>query len=543
MLSVPFFGRIFFFFFKVHVHPFFSKRECRTFHICSILSSYSILWPSVTLPFGGEQRYRLITCTVLCCVSERILFSLIKTTTATKQHTPNVSHKESILYHTAVATEHLLRAGQGTQVVEGGDSAHCYFYSHQRFTSILVSSIMATTTGKCVGEYVLGEKLGEGTFGAVFRATHTNTGELVAIKQLSRSRVMQSNMVTQFRREIDFMRLIDSPYAVKFHRILVTSNNFYVVMALVDGPDMSKLLERPVGGGSSSSSPSASPPVVDPSAANANATNRATARPLMEKVALPEAQARLYFAQLLAGVAYLHRRGIAHRDLKPANLLLDRATDTVKIADFGLANTQDPSEIVGVLRTACGTALYVAPEVIGAENTAGYNGHRADMWGCGVILYEMITGRFPFEDGLLMRQTVILQKIRAGVYSTRGLPAGALDIISRLLVLDPARRATAAELLSHPWLLSGGSSVGGDNDDDDDGDDDLLMGVGGGRRRVGRGGGGGCGGAVDREASATAAVNARIQRIALEVRGQPLSPVPQPDRSEEEVAGAVVMLS
>jgi 5'-AMP-activated protein kinase catalytic alpha subunit len=88
----------------------------------------------------------------------------------------------------------------------------------------------------------------------------------------------------------------------------------------------------------------------------------------------------------------LHQNGIVHRDLKPENLLLDGKNDHLKIIDFGLSNMYKNKEL---LKTACGSPCYAAPEMIAGKK---YNGLQVDIWSCGVILYAMICGYLPFED-------------------------------------------------------------------------------------------------------------------------------------------------
>ena len=91
------------------------------------------------------------------------------------------------------------------------------------------------------------------------------------------------------------------------------------------------------------------------------------------------------------GIEYLHRVGIAHRDLKPENLLLDQENN-LKIVDFGLSNKYRPGEL---LRTACGSPCYAAPEMIIGRS---YRGLDVDIWSSGVTLYAMLVGCLPFED-------------------------------------------------------------------------------------------------------------------------------------------------
>lgn len=110
---------------------------------------------------------------------------------------------------------------------------------------------------------------------------------------------------------------------------------------------------------------------------------------------LEEAAARIYFQQLVDGVAYCHERGVCHRDLKPENLLLD-AAGRLKISDFGLSCLPEAKgRSMAALRTTCGTPNYVAPEVLRGE---GYDGRAADVWSVGCILYVLVAGSLPFDE-------------------------------------------------------------------------------------------------------------------------------------------------
>jgi carbon catabolite-derepressing protein kinase len=100
------------------------------------------------------------------------------------------------------------------------------------------------------------------------------------------------------------------------------------------------------------------------------------------------------FQQLMSGVDYSHRFKIVHRDLKPENVLLDDELN-VKIADFGLSNRTEDGVF---MQTSCGSPNYAAPEVI---HGLRYTGPEIDVWSCGVILYVMLCGRLPFEDGIV----------------------------------------------------------------------------------------------------------------------------------------------
>ena len=106
---------------------------------------------------------------------------------------------------------------------------------------------------------------------------------------------------------------------------------------------------------------------------------------------MKEKEACRFFQQIIAGVEYISRLNIVHWDLKPENLLLDY-DKSIKLVDFGLSNTYKLGEL---LKTACGSPCYAAPEMIAGKK---YHGANVDIWSCGVILFALICGYLPFED-------------------------------------------------------------------------------------------------------------------------------------------------
>eukprot|EP01027_Heterolobosea_sp_BB2_P014075 GEZU01020255.1.p1 GENE.GEZU01020255.1~~GEZU01020255.1.p1 ORF type:complete len:481 (-),score=102.38 GEZU01020255.1:218-1660(-) len=134
---------------------------------------------------------------------------------------------------------------------------------------------------------------------------------------------------------------------------------------------------------------------------------------------------------------------VVHRDLKPENLLLDSELN-VKIADFGLSNIMEDGDF---LKTSCGSPNYAAPEVISGKL---YAGPEVDVWSCGVILYALLCGRLPFDEESIPS---LFRKIKEGIYSIPNhLSEGSRDLIQRILVVDPLKRASIAEIRAHPWF-------------------------------------------------------------------------------------------
>ncbi|OQR99730.1 serine/threonine protein kinase [Achlya hypogyna] len=194
-----------------------------------------------------------------------------------------------------------------------------------------------------------------------------------------------------------------------------------------------------------------------------------------------EATARLYFKQLISGVAFCHGAGVCHRDLKPENLLLadNEENSTLKIADFGLSAIFSIAEDFGNghmgqsirrLRSVVGSPHYVAPEVL-QDTGQGYDGAKADAWSSGIILYAMLAGSLPFGKDLL--KCIRYEKFKKWSFATKYnddaedpanevefpdwfFPAhftqDAKSLISQLIYPEPCLRLSVDEAMSHRWV-------------------------------------------------------------------------------------------
>ncbi|KAH7841024.1 hypothetical protein Vadar_024607 [Vaccinium darrowii] len=257
------------------------------------------------------------------------------------------------------------------------------------------------------GKYEMGRFLGKGTFAKVYYGKKLDSNDSVAIKVISKDQVNKQGMMDQIQREISVMRLVRHPNVVEIKEIMATKTKIYFIMEYVKGGE------------------------------------------LFTKVArgkLREDLARKYFQQLIAAVDYCHSRGVSHRDLKPENLLLDENGD-LKVSDFGLSALPEQQRIDGLLHTQCGTPAYVAPEVLRKK---GYDGAKADIWSCGVILYVLLSGYLPFQDQNLMN---MYKKIfKAEFDFPPWISPDARRLISKLLVADPNRRIAIPAIMRVPWF-------------------------------------------------------------------------------------------
>ncbi|KAJ8627242.1 hypothetical protein MRB53_020549 [Persea americana] len=262
-----------------------------------------------------------------------------------------------------------------------------------------------------VGKYELGRTLGEGTFAKVKFARNSETGENVAIKIIDKEKLLKHKMIEQIKREISTMKLIKHPNVIQMHEVMASKTKIYIVMEFVTGGE------------------------------------------LYEKIAtqgrLKEDEARKYFQQLINAVDYCHSRGVFHRDLKPENLLLD-TSGVLKVSDFGLSALPEQVRGNGMLYTTCGTPNYVAPEVI---NNKGYDGAKADLWSCGVILYVLMAGYLPFEESNLM--SLYKKIIEADFTCPLWFSTSAKKLIKRILDPNPLTRISVPEIIENAWFKKG----------------------------------------------------------------------------------------
>ncbi|CAJ2667877.1 unnamed protein product [Trifolium pratense] len=166
-----------------------------------------------------------------------------------------------------------------------------------------------------------------------------------------------------------------------------------------------------------------------------------------------EDEARYFFQQLISGVSYCHSMEICHRDLKLENTLLDGSSSPqLKICDFGYSKS---SVLHSQPKSTVGTPAYIAPEVLSRRE---YDGKVADVWSCGVTLYVMLVGGYPFEDPddpRNFRKTI--ERILRVHYSIPGyvrVSKDCRDLLSQIFVANPEKRITIPEIKKHPWFLN-----------------------------------------------------------------------------------------
>ncbi|KAI4934006.1 uncharacterized protein J4E92_003676 [Alternaria infectoria] len=282
-----------------------------------------------------------------------------------------------------------------------------------------------------IGPWQLGRTIGRGGCSRVRLVRHSVTGQYGAAKIISKATAEKvralslANLIAEqesslypdgkvipfgLEREICIMKLLDHPNIVRLYDIWENRDELYLIMEFVEGGELFSYIHEQHG--------------------------------------LIEIHAVHIFRQIIAALIYCHRINIHHRDLKPENILLDRDTMNVKLVDFGMAALQP---IGKKLTTPCGSPHYAAPEVI---KTTSYDGGKADVWSCGVILFVLLTGTPPFNySGDERDLKHLFRDIAAARYvMPDSISREAQDLIGKILVADPNRRISIDEIWDHPFL-------------------------------------------------------------------------------------------
>ncbi|PWY98950.1 Pkinase-domain-containing protein, partial [Testicularia cyperi] len=278
------------------------------------------------------------------------------------------------------------------------------------------------------GNYLLLQTLGEGEFGKVKLGVHKEWGEEVAVKLIKRDKVAATGAplaidesqkdpakMSKVEREIQVLKDVRHPNIVRLYEVIESDRYIGIVLEYASGGELFDHI-------------------------------------LAHKYLKEEHACRL-FAQLISGVSYLHQKKIIHRDLKLENLLLDRNRNVI-ITDFGFANNFEDRRD-DLMATSCGSPCYAAPELVVQDGL--YAGSAVDVWSCGVILYAMLAGYLPFDDDPanpdgdninLLYKYILATPLSFPEYIT----AEPRDLLSKMLVPDPTRRATLEQVMQHSWL-------------------------------------------------------------------------------------------
>ncbi|KAJ7725284.1 CAMK/CAMKL/Kin4 protein kinase [Mycena maculata] len=268
------------------------------------------------------------------------------------------------------------------------------------------------------GPYLLLQTLGEGEFGKVKLGLHSQWGEEVAVKLIRKGNVENSAVrMSKVEREIEVLRTLKHPNIVRLYDVIETDKYIGIIIEYASGGE---LFDH-----------------------------------ILAHRYLRERDASKLFSQLISGVWYIHQKKIVHRDLKLENLLLDRHRNVI-ITDFGFANRFE-HRADDLMQTSCGSPCYAAPELVISEGL--YVGSAVDIWSCGVILYAMLAGYLPFDDDPANPDGDNINLLYKYIVNTplafpEYISDEARDLLKMMLVPDPRKRASLANVMQHPWLAA-----------------------------------------------------------------------------------------
>ena len=259
---------------------------------------------------------------------------------------------------------------------------------------------LTTTTFRQVGRYQILERLGKGAMATVYKAYDPGIDRTLAIKFLNPDLCVEEEQRTRFLREAKAAGGLAHPNIVTIYDVGEIDDRPYIAMELLDGETLSEAIKPGAG--------------------------------------LPDRDVTIIASQLARALDYAHSKGIFHRDIKPSNIIRLKGSDTVKVTDFGIAHLGGGDHQQTRAGTVLGTPHYMSPEQAMGEKVDG----RSDLFSVGVVMYQLLTGRVPFEAASLVTLANMIAKEQpTPIAKLRGDTAPALRrIVERCLKKEPAKR-------------------------------------------------------------------------------------------------------
>jgi serine/threonine protein kinase len=287
---------------------------------------------------------------------------------------------------------------------EHSDSPHALEHPHLRIDDV----------------YTMGELLGAGQVGRVYRAAHRGTGEPVAIKVIDKAKFQArlSSLRRTATREIQVLTKFDMahPHIVRMRAVVETTDWLYIVMELLEGGALQDNIEA--------------------------------------RAHYSEQDAAEVMRRLGSTLDFLHRQGLAHRDIKPENIICGATHTDIKLADFGFV-TMHGDKGSATFRSTVGTPMFMAPEIVDMRAQPGGYTNAVDMWSAGVLLYYMLSGTLPF-DQLMPREMAIRRENLGNTALAEPrwdhISSDAKDLVRQMLRYDASERLRAPSIVSHPWV-------------------------------------------------------------------------------------------
>ena len=260
-----------------------------------------------------------------------------------------------------------------------------------------------------LSNYEIKETIGAGSFSVVKLGINKFTKEKIAIKILRKKEMQREEDKSRLEREINILKKLHHINIIKIFKIEEEQNKCFMIMEYCENRDLFNYI--------------------------------------VAHQKLSEEETAYFFYQLINGLDYIHHNNIVHRDLKPENLLLSKG-NILKIIDFGISCYYFPKK--KLLSTPCGSPHYASPEMVLGNK---YSGRKIDIWSCGIIIYVMICGYLPFEapSSMLLFRKIVECKVDYPDF----VSDDAIDIMNKILEVDPYKRINIEQIKKHPFYLKG----------------------------------------------------------------------------------------
>ncbi|KAF8558280.1 kinase-like protein [Imleria badia] len=274
-------------------------------------------------------------------------------------------------------------------------------------SSHAISPGKGSGASKLLNDYQLGDSLGKGAFGQVYRALNWATGETVAVKEIQLSNIPKGEL-GQIMSEIDLLKNLYHPNIVKYKGFVKTREYLYIILEFCENGSLHNICKR------------------------------------FGK--FPENLVAVYIRQVLEGLVYLHDQGVIHRDIKGANILTNK-DGCVKLADFGVASSTTTGAVSD--DAVVGSPYWMAPEVIEQSGATT----ASDIWSVGCVVIELLEGKPPYH--FLDPMPALFRIVQD---DCPPIPEGASPIVKDFLLhcfqKDSNLRISAKKLLRHPWMVA-----------------------------------------------------------------------------------------
>jgi len=259
------------------------------------------------------------------------------------------------------------------------------------------------TTIWSLADFDIGKPLGRGKFGNVYLGREKRTQAVIALKVIFKRQVEKHDVLKQLKEEVEIQARLKHPRVLRLYGYFHDEKRVYLVTELAPNGELFKLLQK-------------------------------------EKQ-FDEPQVARWVSQIADALAFLHRHHVIHRDIKPENILLD-ADNNAKVADFGWSTVTAHKR-----STFCGTLDYLAPEMLGES----YD-HRVDIWSLGVLMFELLVGKAPFDAPETEQTQLRIRSDEVAFPEDGTVSAEARELLLALLQKNPDRRLSLQAVLDHPWI-------------------------------------------------------------------------------------------